>query len=184
MKLSPLHWVVIAVVTTVLVVMAPSENGTDVAKVARSTKQSSANSAALSSTANKPRNQEVGRVELERLTGLESQQQSKKRVGDAFNITSWYVPPPAPRMAAKPIVIAPPPIPVPTAPPLPFTYLGRYGDTDTRTIILSKGDRVYTVAVGDVIENTYRVEKLTTGMVNLTYLPLNIEQSLRTGETL
>jgi hypothetical protein len=38
--------------------------------------------------------------------------------------------------------------------------------------------------VGDVIENTYRVEKSAMGMINLTYLPLNIEQSLRTGETL
>jgi hypothetical protein len=138
----------------------------------------------LSVTESKSRATEVGRVELERLTGLELQQTDKKRVGDAFNITSWYVPPPAPRMTAKPVVIAPPPPPAPTAPPLPFTYLGRYGDTETRTIILSKGDRVYTVAVGDVIENTYRIEKSAIGMVNLTYLPLNIEQSLRTGETL
>jgi hypothetical protein len=81
-------------------------------------------------------------------------------------------------------VPTPPPVIVPTAPQLPFTYLGRYGDSASRTVILSKGDRVYTVAVGEVIENTYRVEKLTTGMINLTYLPLNIEQHLSTGEAL
>jgi hypothetical protein len=73
---------------------------------------------------------------------------------------------------------------VPTAPPLPFTYIGRYGDTASRTVVLAKGDRVYTVAVGEVIENTYRVEKFTLGTVNLTYLPLNIEQHLPTGEAL
>jgi hypothetical protein len=51
-------------------------------------------------------------------------------------------------------------------------------------VILLKGDKVYTVMPGEIIENTYRVEKLTKGTVNLTYLPLNILQSLRTGEAL
>ncbi len=187
MKLGRLHWAVIILVTVVLVVMAPADNNVDIAKAAKSTKQPSTNSNTFSSTKNKARTPEVGRVELERLARLESQQAGKKGVGDAFNPTSWYVPPPPPPppvVVAKPIVVAPPPIPVPTAPPLPFVYLGRVGDTDTRTIILSKGDHVYTVAVGDVIENTYRVEKPTAGTVNLTYLPLNIAQSLRTGETL
>jgi hypothetical protein len=184
MKLSRLHWAGILAVTAALVILAPSDKDADIANVARPTKQSSPRASSPSTTENKSRTTEVGRVELERLAGLESQQIDKKRVGDAFNITSWYVPPPAPRMTAKSVVVAPPPPPAPTAPPLPFTYLGRYGDTETRTIILSKGDRVYTVAVGDVIENTYRVEKSAMGMVNLTYLPLNIEQSLRTGETL
>lgn len=184
MKLSRLHWAGIVAVTAALVILAPSDKDADIAKVARPAKQSPMRASSPSATENKSRTTEVGRVELERLAGLESQQIDKKRMGDAFNITSWYVPPPAPRMTAKPVVVAPPPPPVPTAPPLPFTYLGRYGDTETRTIILSKGDRVYTVAVGDVIENTYRVEKSAMGMVNLTYLPLNIEQSLRTGETL
>jgi hypothetical protein len=62
--------------------------------------------------------------------------------------------------------------------------LGRYGDSDTRTVILTKGDKVYTVTVGDTIENTYRIEKYSPGVVKLTYLPLNIVQSLRTGEAL
>lgn len=184
MKLSRLHWAGIVAVTAALVVLAPSDKDADIAKVAKPTKQSSPRSSSLSATESKSRATEVGRVELERLAGLESQQADQKRVSDAFNITSWYVSPLAPHITAKPVVIAPPPPPAPTAPPLPFSYLGRYGDTEARTIILSKGDRVYTVAVGDVIENTYRVEKSAMGMVNFTYLPLNIEQSLRTGETL
>lgn len=183
MKLGRLHWAVIGLVTAALVVMAPSDNEVDVTKLAQSAKPAKINSATRSSTADKRRSQEVGRVELERFARPELQQQELRRVGDAFNATSWYVPPPPPRFVPPPPA-APPPIIVPTAPPLPFTYLGRYGDTASRTIILSKGERVYTVAVGDVIENTYRVEKLTAGMVNLTYLPLNIQQSLRTGEAL
>lgn len=178
MKLNRLHWAAIVAVTAVLVVTAPSDQEGDLAKPS---KPSSSRSTSLPAK----QSAEIGRVELERLTKIEPQPGDKKTVGDAFNVTSWYVPPPAPRVIAKPIaVVAPPPPPAPTAPPLPFTYLGRYGDTATRTVILSKGDRVYTVAVGDVIENSYRVEKFTPGIVHLIYLPLNIEQTLRTGETL
>jgi hypothetical protein len=82
-----------------------------------------------------------------------------------------YVPPPPP-----------PPPPAPTAPPLPFAFLGRYDDSSSLVIILTKGDRVYTVSVGDVIENTYKVEKLSAGVLTFTYLPLKIEQKLRIGE--
>lgn len=181
MKLGRLQWALIVMVTAALVIMAPSDNEDDAAKIARPDKPPSTNSAA--SNSGKQRHPEVGRVELERLDRLEKRQQEKKVVGDVFNATSWYVPPP-PRYVKPPPPPPPPPIAVPTAPPLPFTYLGRYGDSASRIIILSKGDRVYTVTEGDTIENTYRVEKLTAGMVNLTYLPLNIEQSLRTGEGL
>ena len=47
--------------------------------------------------------------------------------------------------------------------------------------MLIKGDRIYTVSVGDVIENTYRVERVEQGVVEMTYLPLNIKQSISTG---
>ncbi len=182
MKLSRLHWGIIGVVTAALVMFAPSEQDNEIAKPA---KQSSSRVTSNTSAVSKQRVQEVGRVELERLAKNEAQTVDKKNVGDAFNVTSWYVPPPAPRVVAKPVVmVAPPPPPAPVAPPLPFAYLGRYGDTASRTVILSKGERVYTVGVGDVIENNYRVEKFTPGMVHLTYLPLNIEQTLRTGESL
>lgn len=180
MKLSRLHWGIIGAVTAALVIFAPSEKDNEIAKPAKQSSRAASNANAVT----KQKNQEVGRVELERLTKNEAQTVDKKNVGDAFNVTSWYVPPPAPRVVARPVVVTAPPPPAPVAPPLPFTYLGRYGDTASRTIILAKGERVYTVAVGDVIENTYRVEKFTPGMVHLTYLPMSQEQILRTGETL
>ncbi len=177
MKLGRLHWAIIGVVTLALVVMAPSDNQEGTATMTRSEKQLST----LSSTADKQRTHEVGHVELERLPGTDLQQKQKSKISDVFNTTSWYVAPPAPKFIAPP---PPPPPPVPTAPSVPFTYLGRYGDSASRIIILAKGDRVYTVTVGDVIDNTYRVEKFTPGMVNFNYLPLNIEQSLPTGDAL
>ena len=183
MKLGRLHWAFIGIVTAALVIMAPSDNEDDGTKLARGDKPSPTNASNSGKQRSREMGREVGRVELERLDKLEKQQKDKKIVGDVFNATSWYVPPP-PHYVKPPPPPPPPPIPVPTAPPLPFTYLGRYGDSASRIIILSKGDRVYTVTEGDIIENTYRVEKLTAGMVNLTYLPLNIEQSLRTGDAL
>ncbi|HEY0666467.1 MAG TPA: hypothetical protein VGD24_10405 [Gallionella sp.] len=120
------------------------------------------------------RQAEAAHVELERLVRA----QPKTGTGNAFGVTSWYVPPPPPPPAP------PAPPPVPTAPPLPFTYLGRYEDAPTRLAILVKGERMYTVAEGDVIEDTYRIERVTPGGVELTYLPLDIRQTLNTGEGL
>jgi hypothetical protein len=97
---------------------------------------------------------------------------------DLFAGKSWYVPPPPPK--PKP----PPPPPPPTAPPLPFSFMGSYQEPDGRLIIfLTKGERLYTVSPGDVIDNTYRVEEVVAGQLGLTYLPLNIRQSMSVGET-
>lgn len=125
-------------------------------------------------TAAKPQgSSEALRVELERMNRPQPQE-GETAVGNVFSATSWYVPPPPPPP------VKPPPPPKPTAPPMPFSYLGRYQDA-ALVIMLVKGDRVYTVSEGDVIENTYRVERVSAGMVEMTYLPLNIRQTISTG---
>lgn len=125
---------------------------------------------------------EETRVELERLDQAALQQNGDENVGNVFGATSWYVPPPPP----PPVKPLPPP--KPTAPPMPFTYLGTYEgahgeEAPGKVIMLVKDDRIYTVAVGDVIENTYRVDSVEHGMVEMTYLPLNIKQSLSIGNS-
>ena len=95
--------------------------------------------------------------------------------GNVFESKSWYVPPPPPPQA-KPL-----PPPPPTAPPLPFTYLGRYEDVGKPIIFLLRGDRVLPVSAGEVIEGTYRVDGIVGTALGLTYLPLNIRQSLDIG---
>lgn len=125
---------------------------------------------------------QTAHLELERLAMLQAQSPATRsetrrspKIGNAFGATSWYVPPPPQPK---------PPAPQPSAPPLPFTYLGKYEDGATRLIILVKGDRMYTVAEGDVIEDTYRVERVMASRVELTYLPLETPQFLATGEAL
>jgi hypothetical protein len=186
MTLKPWHWIAMVLTTGGLVVMAPSDDAEVSKKGARPVKAASGSKPSETSGSSAPDRQvaiEGERVELELLAKLDLQHKEKVKVSDVFNQTSWYVPPPPPPKSLEPPPPPPPP-PAPVAPQLPFTYLGRYGDSDTRTVILSKGEKVYTVTVGETIENTYRVEKFSPGIVTLTYLPLNIVQSLRTGEAL
>lgn len=117
----------------------------------------------------------VPRVELERMIRPAQQQEGEAGIGNVFGATSWYVPPPPPPP------VKPPPPPKPAAPAMPFTFLGLYEEGTGKVVMLVKGDRIYTVGEGDVIENTYRVERVSAGVVELTYLPLNIRQSISTG---
>jgi hypothetical protein len=98
-----------------------------------------------------------------------------ENVPDLFKSVSWYVPPPPPPPPP------PEPPPVPTAPPLPFTYLGQYVDGDTALILLMRGDRLLSVAPGDIIDRVYQVGRLGAGQLTFLYLPLHVEQSLTTG---
>lgn len=94
-----------------------------------------------------------------------------------FTTKSWFIAPPPP----PPPKPAPPP--PPTAPPLPFTYLGKYQSPDAGLVFfLAKGDRLYTVPAGEIIDGIYRVEGISGGLLGLTYLPLNIKQSINIGE--
>ena len=121
--------------------------------------------------------QTLPRVELERLQLQKGAAETDPAASNAFKAVSWYVPPPPP---PPPKPLPPPP---PTAPPMPFSFMGRYDDGKKLIILLVKGDRVYTVSEGEVIDNTYRVDRLTVGQLELTYLPLNIKQTISTGGT-
>ncbi len=110
------------------------------------------------------------RVHLERLS--QARGAPEEAVSDLFAAQSWYVPPPPP----KPQRPAPP-----APPPLPFQYLGRLVDNGVTTVFLTRQDRHYTVRPGDVIDNTYRVDAVEATQVVLTYLPLDMQQTLPIG---
>lgn len=95
---------------------------------------------------------------------------------DAFAGRSWVAPPP-------PAAEAPPA--APSAPPLPFTYIGRMqeGETGPITIHLMQGEQSYSVKKGDVIDKTYRVESIDAAHIVLTYLPLATRQTLTFGNS-
>jgi hypothetical protein len=101
--------------------------------------------------------------------------------GELFATHSWYVPPPPPPPAPPPKVEPPPP---PMAPPLPFAFLGSYTPAGDATVFfLTRGDRVYDVKVGDVLDGTYSVESAAGGLLTFNYKPLDQRQTLAIGAT-
>ena len=147
----------------------PQENDNIVAAVVTPSQSMNRGTARLSSS-----DDEVPRLPLELLNRSIDGQEA----ANLFTAKSWYVPPPPP---PPPKPVPPPP---PTAPPLPFTYMGKYLEQDARQIFfLVKGDRLFTVAEGDIVEGVYRVDGVSGRQLGLTYLPLNIKQSIFTGES-
>jgi hypothetical protein len=97
-----------------------------------------------------------------------------------FSPQSWYVAPPPPP-PAPPAAYQPPP--APTAPPLPFAFMGSYRTQGGGAVYyLTAGDRVYDVKVGDTLDNTYSVDGVKSGQLLLTYMPLKIQQSIAVGD--
>lgn len=104
--------------------------------------------------------------------------------GELFAVKNWQRPPPAPPPPPPPPPPAPPPpLPPLAAPPLPFRYMGRLDEAATVKVFLQRGDRVYAVAVGDVIDGTYRLEQIDEARLTLVYLPLQISQFLPLGRS-
>jgi hypothetical protein len=167
-------WSAVAAVTALVGMMKPAADDQPPSQPQR---------VALPASASKPAPTAAGHLELERIkrqpTGAEKNAAAaggaEAGAGEGVNLfssTSWYVPPPPPK---------PEPPPKPVAPPLPFTFMGRYDETAKVIVMLVKGDRLYTVSVGDVIESTYRVDRITDRAIELIYLPLQERQTLSVG---
>lgn len=69
----------------------------------------------------------------------------------------------------------------PTAPVLPFQFIGRLGDRDDQQVFLQSGEKLYVVRQGDVIDQTYRLDRVSATELNLVYLPLHQSQTLSVG---
>ncbi len=59
--------------------------------------------------------------------------------------------------------------------------MGKLAEDQSTTVFLISGDRNLVVKLGDVIDNTYRLDEVTDSTVVLTYLPINQRQSLPIG---
>jgi hypothetical protein len=105
-------------------------------------------------------------------------------VTDVFAVTSWAPPPlPVPLAStATPAAAAPtralPAAPV--APAVPFVYVGRYLDGSKQVVMLLRGEQLLLVQQGETIDKLYRLERVASDVIELTYLPLQVRQSVRT----
>ncbi len=97
---------------------------------------------------------------------------------DPFAARSWRKPVPLPAPGRE--VSAPPP--PPTAPTLPFVYMGKLVSDEANAVFLIQGERNLVVREGDVIDSLYRVDRFADTKILLTHLPTGIQQTLVTGE--
>ena len=161
------RWGLGSVTTTLVIVMtaAAGQQDKDASDVAQLTTRQPPSAPATAAGADR-----IDNISLER---LKRARMHVKKV-EIFSPKSWYVPPPPP---------PPVPPPPPSAPPLPFTFLGKIQEPQGKpTIFLAGENRVYLVREGETIDNTYSVDGIENGKLELTYLPLKIKQYINVGE--
>jgi hypothetical protein len=95
--------------------------------------------------------------------------------GDPFFAPSRAQPPAQPQAVPRD---APAPVLPPQAPPLPFTYLGRIRSGGTTTVFLGRQNGESVARVGNILDDTYRVERIDEDRLVLVYLPLGTQQTL------
>jgi hypothetical protein len=113
------------------------------------------------------------------LSAIKRTMPDKIKTTGLFQSKSWYTPPPQPQAPSLQVSsLPPPPPPPPSAPQLPFTFIGRMIDGSDVTLFLTNNNQQYSVKLSDVLDGSYRVDKITDKSAVLTYLPMNIQQEL------
>jgi hypothetical protein len=99
----------------------------------------------------------------------------KPTARDLFSTRNWNPPPP----------LAPPeqPGPLPVAPTLPYTFLGKKLEGGTWEVFLAKGEQTFVARTNQVLENDWRVDRISPPSLTLTYLPLGLPQTLSIGDS-
>ena len=75
------------------------------------------------------------------------------------------------------------PPPAPVAPALPFIFIGRMIDGNDVVLYLLKNGRQYSAKVNDTLDDSYRVDKIIDKLAVLTYLPMNVQQTMDFNST-
>ena len=104
------------------------------------------------------------------------------KAGELFASTNWTPKPPpidpeeqAAREEQSRKAFVPPP---PTAPSVPFKYAGKAISDNQTWVFLSQAKDNHIAKIGGKITDQYRLDAINEESVSLTYLPLNIKQTL------
>lgn len=100
--------------------------------------------------------------------------------GDLFAARSWKAAPSLASVTEQPVNVAPV-VQAPTAPPMPFQFIGRMDDRTDLQVFLQSGEKIYVVRKGDVIDETWKIEGISDMELSLVYLPLHLSQTLSVG---
>lgn len=69
----------------------------------------------------------------------------------------------------------------PSAPPFPYAIAGNLVDNGVMTVIFAKQNQYFVLGVGEILENTYRIDAINSSSIAVTYLPLGHQQILPLG---
>jgi hypothetical protein len=94
-------------------------------------------------------------------------------ITDLFAVKTWQAP--APQLKPEPVAPA-------LAPALPFVYLGKMVYDGNVTVFVARQDSNYAVREGDVLDATYKVDVIKGSLMTLTYMPLNMKQTMHIGD--
>jgi hypothetical protein len=100
--------------------------------------------------------------------------------GDLFAARSWKAAPTLASVTEQAVNVAPV-VQAPTAPPMPFQFIGRMDDRTDLQVFLQSGEKIYVVRKGDVIDETWKIEGISDLELSLVYLPLHLSQTLSVG---
>jgi hypothetical protein len=120
-----------------------------------------------------PRASSTGPLELPERRGL-----SRAR-GELFGAP----PAPAPQPQKPAVATAAAPAPQ-VAPPVPYRFAGRVLRGAEEEVLVSKGDLVLPVKIGDTLDGLYRVEAIGADRIELLYLPLGTRQGIAVSSAL
>ena len=120
----------------------------------------------------------VGAGSSGRRTAAKAPEQASR---DLFPAQQWTKPQALATVTEQPVAATPVVAAAPTAPALPFQFVGRMGDRDDLQIFLQSGEKLYVVRKGDVIDSTYRLDNVSANELDLVYLPLHQSQTLSVG---
>jgi hypothetical protein len=72
------------------------------------------------------------------------------------------------------------PAPKPVPPRLPFVYVGLIEEGKVTKVVLAQGDQLHIVAIGEQFADSYRMEGVGPEQAVVTYLPLEVRQTVTT----
>jgi hypothetical protein len=100
--------------------------------------------------------------------------------GDLFTARSWKVAPILASVTEQPVNQTPV-VQAPSVPPMPFQFIGKLNDRSDLQVFLQNGEKIYVVRKGDVIDETWRIERISDVELSFVYLPLHLSQTLSVG---
>ncbi|WP_223512729.1 hypothetical protein [Pseudomonas sp. GL-B-19] len=100
--------------------------------------------------------------------------------GDLFGASSWKPAPTLARVTEQPVNQTPV-VQAPSVPPMPFQFIGKLDDHSDLQVFLQSGEKIYVVRKGDVIDDIWRIERISDVELSFVYLPLHLSQTLSLG---